>query len=485
MLQDFFSSGAFHNIPEVDENLSFLRIKATPIAPAHLFIKELQQQLKTISDRDHFELFIDIDGTHTKTSDSSEESLTILNNFLNENDGEDFEIELKVEKTLKNETLSVYFLDKLFEHFKRNKIIDTTTSISNKFFNKLFFEIFSDTKPFYSKTIVFYPSSLESIPPSIQDDERSTKLNLFHENSSFNYRDINLLPSDFCLIQRSDNKNINRCFDTICSVLSLMFISNKFEFIENGKVTYQITGYKTINCSKESVYSFQKSRATIQKIYDWIYHGGNGTDKLGLARNVLSLHLKNNGKISFDSEAWHAIKSNYQIYLKGNINTYLDVKNKISDIIVSSIEKTHDMANELLDSMKSNIIIILTFLLTVVVVNGLRANGFDKVFSLAYMAVILIIIVISSLWIYMIKKEILNRFSESSESIKESLSINYNKILLSDEIDDTINPITERNKKYLETQVKRYMLWWNRIIFSFFALYLFFYILFNPICEFK
>ena len=67
----------------------------------------------------------------------------------------------------------------------------------------------------------------------------------------------------------------------------------------------------------------------LYKLMSWSFEGGSCADKIGLLRNILSIHLDGSGNIKFDNEVWDTVRSNYQIYLKGNIQDYLDVKNKI------------------------------------------------------------------------------------------------------------------------------------------------------------
>jgi len=95
----------------------------------------------------------------------------------------------------------------------------------------------------------------------------------------------------------------------------------------------------------------------------------------------------------------------------------LEVKNKSTQIVIQITSNTHQIANDLLTSMKNN---ILAFLLTVVLMNGLKNGGIEEIFSNGYLAMLLILDAISVVWFLMLRAESKNRFSESTRLTKKS-----------------------------------------------------------------
>src|SRR5690606_16496348 len=148
-------------------------------------------------------------------------------------------------------------------------------------------------------------------------------------------------------------------------------------------------------------------------------------------------------------EVWSAIQSNYQIYLKGNIQSYLEVKNKIGELILESSARAYSMVDELLDSLKNNAFILLSFILTVVVVNGLKDSGESVVFSDPYLLIVILLSVVSAFWLLMTKSEVLKRYENAASNLSDILKANYAKILMSEEIDSLVNPIISKNRAYL------------------------------------
>jgi hypothetical protein len=199
---------------------------------------------------------------------------------------------------------------------------------------------------------------------------------------------------------------------------------------------------------------------------------------LDLALHVFcSIHR--NGNVIFDKQAYSAVHSNYLIYLKGNVDSYLEIKNKINDVILDSTNKTYTIVDDLLSSFKNNIFIIITFLLTVLLVNGLKDNGAKEIFSKEYLSVVIIVAIISYAWAIFMEKDITERFDESSSTVKELLINNYSSIIMVSEIEDTIDPIIIKNKAYLNRQKKKYMKYWVYTILSFVLIYWTSYSYFN------
>lgn len=469
MLFEYFAVGNLIRIASIEETFDVLTIKVKPEESMRTFVPKLFDELKTLSNRDSFELHFEIAGTYKTIRDTHSSSLSVLNEHISTNiDETDYEIDLKVTKALNNSTVSIYFLEEFGKYLDQEPLKNIIATISKKFESKLKLEVFTTIERFGSNTIQFYQAQ-EQCLSSVYDNEinRKDKLELLFENSSIANRELRLLPSDFYLLSNSSYKSINNFFQKACTILSLQFISNASEFKNGDLFAYKISGYKTINCDGVSIDDLIKRYRLLYKIYSWAYEGGNSSDKIGLVRNVLSIHLDSDNNIKFDNEVWEAIQSNYQIYLKGNIQSYLEVKNKISEFIIESTTKTYALADELLDSLKNNIFILLTFLLTVVVVNGLKDNGDTNIFSDIYLGIVIILSLISGLWLGMVRYELVNRFDNATETIKEILKLNYNKLLMESEIDECVNPVIKKNKIYLTSQIKRYSLWWGVILIIF------------------
>ncbi|WP_211047310.1 hypothetical protein, partial [Pectobacterium versatile] len=57
-------------------------------------------------------------------------------------------------------------------------------------------------------------------------------------------------------------------------------------------------------------------------IYEWIYNQGNFVDKIGLARNIISIHTQDNSILNIPKSVLKSIESSFDIYLKDNVKQY-------------------------------------------------------------------------------------------------------------------------------------------------------------------
>jgi len=472
MLSEFITHNSLVQSTSVDESFEQLRVNITANEEKGDYVLKLFDELKTLSSRDSFELFTEISGTTETISDCTSDSLKIIEKHLNEYDISDqYDLELIVKKGLNDSSLSIYFIDSFSDFISNESYLDSLNNFDKFFSESLFFEVFSTIKPFGTKTIKFIQAKngLEN-SFSNTDVSREKKIDLLRQNTSNFDLNINLLPSDFFLDEYGDNTKLNQFFDDACSILAILFLSNSV-VISNERIDYKVNGYKAIFCTDVEIEGFRSVRKSLYQIYDWTYEGGSNSDKLGLVRNLLSLHPDSNGNAKFDEEVWEAVQSNYQIYLKGNIQSYLEVKNKIGEIILTSTTNTYEMVDGLLDSLKHNVLIIFTFILTVVVVNGLKDNGYKRIFSDEYTFIVVMISVLSALWLYFYSKEVLKRFDNATDTTKKILRLNYNEVLIESEIDKSIDPVISDNRIYLKEQIKRYATGWAIMLVTFIVLF--------------
>jgi len=465
-------------VVEVSENFVEFIAKISVQYPYDDLCNKWIEFVSNIPTRDFFELFFCISGDRCSL-DRSEESLRQVRQFLSEfaDEGE-LEIKLHVRKNVVDGVVSVYSLEKFASYVANCELKSFLSNISSIFSGWLCFEVFNEIKDFGSETIVFRPHDsscdLRLDAVGVADDNRKARLDLFKDNClAANYLSVanGLLPSDFRLKSDGPSDVINDIFKAACATLSLMFLANSSEYGAKNSFSFKFYGYKAV-IGEGSVFDCHLNDCgVLNDIYCWVYAGGNSSDKLGLVRNLISVHLDAGGRPRFDKQLSDAIWSNYQIYLKGNIQSYLEVKNKIGELLVDFIGRVSEIADDLLDSLKSNVAIVVTFLLTVVVVNGLKDNGEAVIFSNIYLGVVVIITVVSALWLYFLKGNIIERFNSAADSIKQTILANYGQVLLPEEISGSIDPSVEANRGSLLKEVSSYSRLWKIILIVFLVLY--------------
>ncbi|MCC8616398.1 hypothetical protein [Xanthomonas vesicatoria] len=333
-----------------------------------------------------------------------------------------------------------------------------------RFTNKLFFEfLFEDVRG--GSEVFRFLKRGEHWPTSDNDNrlKRSARITSFRDCSySIGIRG-EFVPDDFKLTDRTGQFGLDEFMDRACALLCLTFLANSSHISNSGNVDYKIVGYKSVEgaiTSQELV----SILAPIRKIYEWAYGSGGGVDRIGLIRNFISLYVDDLKDISDQPSFWNAVHSNYQIYLKGNVASYLEVKSKIAELLVESTLRTHSIADTLAESVKSSVFIVLTFVLSVVVVNGFKDTSASVVFTLPYFLVLAAVSGVLTLWILGMCRAAMKRFDNSAKTVEDIIKSGYSKIILPNEISESVDPINKKNRKYLSRQILFSLFLWVGLV---------------------
>lgn len=449
----------------------------------HLFTK-LFSLLSKISNRDTFELSIEIDGHELTVIDSSNQTLQETLSFYEKNreENEALTIELTINKTLANKKISIYSLTSFSLFFNANSVLDRINILSSVFESSIHFEVFRPIKNFGSKTIIF--TAHNSIITDHIDPEgiklRSSKISRFQDNSNSMQLKQEFLPEDFFCLMPAHENPYHAFFTTARLLYSLAFIANSTELTEEKHISFKINGYKTINTTKKKPEELNENSSIAYKIYEWIYSEGQCSDKIGLARNIITLE-SDSCTISLTASTWRTIQSNYSIYLKENIGKYLDLKSKLLEYITEFNKRALEATDSFTNSFQSNTIGFTTFIVTVVAVNGIKDSGADKIFSKEYIFIALIICAISTLWMLISKSDTNNRILYLIEQTKSSISINYANILSIEEVNDSIDPTIEKIKTHTNNRIKKYKNLWISSTLTFLFLFIVGYFISAPV----
>lgn len=448
----------------------------------HLLITAFSM-LSKISNRDTFEFSIEIDGHELTVVDSSNQTLQGILSFYEQNkeDNENLTIELTISKNLKNGRISIYSLPSFSLFFSANSVLDRINILSGIFDNSINFEVFSHIRSFGSKTISFtaYTSAATGHITPEDTKIRLSKVSRFQDNSNFMQLKQEFLPEDFSCSMPAHENPYHDFFTTARLLYSLAFIANSTELTDEKFISFKINGYKTINTTKKKPEDLNENSIIAYKIYEWIYSEGQCSDKIGLARNIITLE-SNSTDISLTASTWRTIQSNYSIYLRENIGKYLDLKSKLLEYITEFNKRALEATDSFTSSFQSNTIGFTTFIVTVVAVNGIKDSGADKIFSKEYIFIAFIICAISTLWLLISKSDTNNRILYLIEQTKSSISKNYSNILSIDEVNDSIDPTIEKIKIHTSQRIKKYKNLWISSTLIFLFLFIAGYLISDP-----
>lgn len=460
MFRDFFDNFSAEYSTRITETLTFVTVRWAIAGESNLQVQAAIDNLQLIASRDTYELIIEAGESQLSINNEEEFDKASIQIFLSDtSDTEERIFNLKIKKVVSEKKISIYFTGHFVAYLASGPLTNVLETFADIFEDSLHFQVFEQITPFNTSSISF--SNDENPAALTKLGSREEKLDALRDNANVAGLPTQMLPSDFFLIKKSDLSEFNDFFDGTSAIFSLAYLANSSELREDNKFSYKIYGYKAVICNNVSLSEVAPFAKNLAQIYSWAYEGGSIVDKLGLVRNVLSIHLNEAGALKIDNFVWEAIRSNYQIYLKGNIQSYLEVKNKLSELLFDSVARTSKLTDDVLDSLKNNIFVIVTFLVTVVVINGLKDSSFTSIFSTPYLLIAFFLAACSWFWMRMIREDTLFRHQGATDGMKEVLHSNYDKFLMPSEIDASLQPTLMRNKAHLDVQIKKYCRWWG------------------------
>lgn len=378
------------------------------------------------------------------------------------------EAELTIHKKKANDTLTIYDLHTFITTISEKTITQALAVFTRAFSsaNELIFEVLNLDKGFHTSTVFFCPIGSAIAYPTITrskvlEDVRS--LSYFTNSTSFP-----LIPDDFKII------NHNSLYEPFCarleflsSILAVVFLFD-ITSLTNNTLSYKLNGYKTLKGEVEltTLTNFEG----YYKIYQWTFNSGNLFDKLGLARNIVSLHLSS-GDLTLKGEPFQSIQSSYKVYEKQNIKQYIEIRNKISDQLLAFNERANKVIETFASGFQKSALALIGFYISAFAVKALGKGEYKNVFTLD--AALLSAALIGGAYIYyrVSRWEVLQqrqRFVESYRNMKER----YCDLLDRNDIDRILNNDKEYNSdvKFIDEKFKAYCILWRSVLWILFAL---------------
>lgn len=246
---------------------------------------------------------------------------------------------------------------------------------------------------------------------------------------------VRLTPYDFYLTERPKNPEICDIFDEILKVTSLLAIANSCCFSDDdGSLVGQFQGARSLRASVGLRDESAGSSNDHFKLCSWIYSGGECSDKIGLARNIIS--LANSFRI--DENVINSVCSGYEIYLKENVSRYIDLKNRISDFLENSRTKFDDKAESMTKTFAASLVAIITFFITVVIVRSGSGKGFEGFITqdvlyltFGFIAISVIFLIAANIGIVLSR----GRFRDTFERLRRR----YQDLLAPDDLEKVIS----------------------------------------------
>lgn len=358
---------------------------------------------------------------------------------------DNFILTVTINKQQESETLSIYDFQAFTEHLSELSLASALSAFSNLLENgngALRFNCYNLINEFQSYSIAFVKwNNTDTFEVDLSHRKQQISEITQHCHSVFD-ENIELVPEDFHF--RSSyvlDSGLRNFADRIKLVLSVGSIFDTVKVFGN-EFEFRLIGYKTIS-GKEDFKSLPVLPGIVLfQIYQWIYSGGNVADKIGLARNVLTLHMTDNN-FELVGDPLLAIKSSYDIYLKRNIKQYLEVRNDIGNQLVNLSNETRRIAVNYVSSFEKSFIAFLGYFLSVFIARIFKSGTIEQVFNYEtwligfWLLCVSLFFLVYSIWSF---SDEVKRYKHRYENLKDRF-----KDLLGD---DDIKRILNDDKEY-------------------------------------
>lgn len=274
----------------------------------------------------------------------------------------------------------------------------------------------------------------------------------------------------------SDDHLLRGCFsrlENFFAVLSLADGSNKKQFGTDtgplGGMAIRVRGHRM----REQDIAWRdiptKPDITLRGIDDWCYHtGGAGplSDKLGLARNFVSLHWEatKRGIFGMSPRVVRAVRDGYQLYLKRNLKEYVELRGKVISSILELDGKASRAIETAASNLEKNFYGVVTYAVTTVLAKAISDKTLDSSLPSAVATVGLVLVGLSGLHALYARDAALNELSRAKE-VYEELRQQYSEFfdpLHFDSVFGTENnsPMTKMDS-YVKGRLRKLMWIWG------------------------
>lgn len=383
--------------------------------------------------------------------------------------GETIKADLQIIKKKDASRITIYNLDCFYTSLKDLSIAQAMAVFHRALLHadQAIFQVVNLAEPFYTATLYFCPIDVSCNHVAF---ERRKKIESLRAVSYFTGIDERtLVPDDFKILKgNSQNQTFCSYLDHLSVVLSLIYLFDITSLNEN-QLEYKVNGYKSFKGVVDIKSLPLDSVGEYFSIYQWVYSGGNLNDKIGLARNIISLHFEKAGEILLKGNPFQSIQSSYKVYEKQNIKQYIEIRNKISDQLLDFNNRANKIIDVFASGFQKSALALVTFYFSAIAIKVLGQGQFLNVFTLDATLLSIAFLSGSLIYYFIARWEVVQqreRFVKSYEHLKDR----YTDLLDALDIQRILNNDKEftADLKFIDSKLKAYSrMWWIFLLILF------------------
>lgn len=300
----------------------------------------------------------------------------------------------------------------------------------------------------YDSLTLFIHDKDLSLKSSVQSKYNSE--NIFHR---YNF-DINpkITPENLFLWGESISSiESNNIFEILSTYMSLVIFSNNVKKEENDYHFF----FNGVNSIALKINFEKDTRLILREVHDlfhWVFEDTGAVAKISIIRNIFTTNGFTELEQAFSQETIYAIESNHQLYQEDNVKQYFEIKNKVVDFIFGLSNKMCESYDSYYNSNKINLVAILSYIVTLVVIRGMSKENFEASINL-FCFVSLAFFVVALIYTKLVESELAKKVSFYQKQ-KDELYTRYKNMLCEVELDQLFNSPSYEDAKCKSEEAK-------------------------------
>ncbi|MCX2432164.1 hypothetical protein [Pedobacter sp. GR22-10] len=446
--------------------------------------QKLNDCIGLFSNRDSISFYVNIDDadddvTYFEPSDFPVFKANLEVSMRGIETGTPITIKISIRKQVITNRLSICSLLDFATYLESFTTYDLLSFFSEKIakYETIVFISKQISQTFKSGSLAFTNLEQEAVTFTVNQETRLNRLtNIKSSTHATLLSDKMVIPEDFDFSPdlESELKTIIQRIQFTLIIFSIFDITH----LSENKLTFRLNGYKGIDGAVDITSILIDSYINeYTDIYNWIYQSGNLNDKLGLARNIVSLHLNTANDLSFSGNMFSSILSAYKVYEKQNIKQYIEIRNKLSDQLIDYNKRANSIVESFASTFQKSALSVLTLFSSIIAIKVLGTSTTSGNFVTYSTIFSLIILGISLLYMLISKAEAneqKSRYKSSYLNFKER----YTDLLNTDDIRRILNEDKEfeADVKFITKKIKSYTILWSIVLIAIFLFIIMYFI---------
>lgn len=461
-IHEIFSPPGNEEIRETFSSFS-LTYNVSKATLSNIRVEDINDLVGLVSPEDTFYLWINCDifpnSLLLKREVLIEKFISDVTNNIEDVEDEILQFKIEINKAESN-IVPIYDFNTFAKFWETSSILSILNFLAkkNSQYNFIFFKFLDGTEDF------FYSGGLSFGVNNLSLNQNPFNRQKIHEYCHFgNTEAYPCEPNDFFLLKRPNTENpIVLKLDILAQLFCIIGIYD-ITSITNNQLFYKLNGYKCHSGTLTISDIDNSSLNCYLEIFNWIYSTeGNISDKIGLARNILSIYLKPDS-IYIPQAVCDSIRSGYKTYLQENLNKYIDIRGKITEELTWISQKSGELAETYLGNYQKMIFAFLTFFLTVFILQIVQTDRAGSLFS-GEVSMICYAFLIIAIVVMIFSLIDLNRGKQRLSHKYNNLKRRYEDLLIQQDIENILHHDEEFNYEMNFIKKRREQYTWMWVI---------------------